>query len=1157
MVAPEKDDAGSEVRCFPIPGRFRPGLRYVWLRLLTLIVKSTSCRCRRRREWENPAVVSRGTVPPHTVLGPAMGGSEAKGHHLLLSGQWKFRLYNQPEDAAPGLDASLDDSSWDSVVVPSNWQMLGYEPPIYTNFAYPFSRCPLRRPGGPFKSNPTGVYRKRFTLPKDFAIDGCRIRLLMHGVSSACHAWLDGHELGYHQDSGSPAEFDITTALDPKSTEHLLVVRVLKWCDGSYLEDQDTWWLSGIYRDVVIYSLPAENAIQDFRINTTLDSPYDDSSDAEVAVDVAVCNDDGSNVHCRIVDGSEVLAEAACGGLARANGHLHLIFGSAIVARARMRLKKPKKWSPEQPRLYTLVMELKRNGKVIQTETWRFGVRSVHIRDGQVLLNGLPLLVNGVNRVEMHLKHGKAVPDDTTWADLVLLKQHNFNAVRTSHCPNAISFYSMCDELGLLVVDEANCENHGFAENLSMSLLQCDPEWRTSYMSRVRNMYGRDKNYTCIIGWSLGNESGFGPNWQACADWLRDCDPSRFLQFEAGEAHGDATLVMGDGRHPASDIICTMYPDPAKCCEYTKADKRPMIMCEYSHAMGNSNGALHLFYELFRSKEHSRLQGGFIWDFCDQGLLVPRIVGAKSSKNFFLDKNPGYGGDFGPTSGKGDLWFVCNGLVLSDRTPKPAMEECRYLMQQVEFTASWSAPIATVQATSRSGSSLQSLVLKWAVNDSCGHVVVRGSHTPSNGSYSEFRVSVPSHQGLGLWLRVWAELAADSVFAKQGHLMAHESFALVSPATHLTQANLSVTCPGALAPLCRRGAGGAPDVSKGQGECWMVRAASYTAEVENGWVSSIKSKTGELLSSAYGPCIDHSFWRAPTDNDRGGADVFYPWAAGLMPRSMVSYGRRWAMAGLDKAVTKIVNVTWSKAEMTVHAKHGIHKQAPFFDIKVVTTFDAHNIKLSIKVKSCPGSRLASLPTLPRVGLCINLQPCLSQMSWLGCGPHECYPDRKASAHQNVYQRQVDDMHVPYIVPGEDGGVADVQWVALQDAAGGGLLVEYACGDPPPPKEIAGESGCAGARPAGMCGAQVNASRVTCSMVAGARHDYEIQRSQDQPVVLHVDTAHAGIGGTGGATEAVWRFYDQYLVSPKTSEWNYEVILTPLEAGQLDVARLTR
>jgi beta-galactosidase len=269
-----------------------------------------------------------------------------------------------------------------------------------------------------------------------------------------------------------------------------------------------------------------------------------------------------------------------------------------------------------------------------------------------LLLNGVPLLVNGVNRAEFHPDHGKALPDEIVRRDLCMLKQHNFNAVRTSRCPNANVFYDLCDELGLLVIDEANIETHGMGMFGTMSLLPCDPEWQEAYLARVQAMFARDKNHVCIMGWSLGNEGGVGPTSETCADWLRAHDRSRFVQYESGEWHGDATLVMGDGRHPLSDIVCPMYTDPEGCVRLAESEQhRPVILSEYSHAMGNSNGGLHLFYHLFRSQDYPSLRGGFIWDFADQGLRVPRQPHPNSSKEWFLNGHLGYGGDFGPESG--------------------------------------------------------------------------------------------------------------------------------------------------------------------------------------------------------------------------------------------------------------------------------------------------------------------------------------------------------------------------------------------------------------------------------------------------------------------------------------------------------------------------
>lgn len=379
-----------------------------------------------------------------------------------------------------------------------------------------------------------------------------------------------------------------------------------------------------------------------------------------------------------------------------------------------------------------------------------------------------------------------------------------------------------------------------------------------------------------------------------------------------------------------------------------------------------------------------------------------------------------------------------------------------------------------------------------------------------------------------------------------------------SPPSSFGSRTASVACSGFCAPLAMAKDGGPVPVHHRNGSEVVIDGSTYRASLHDGVLVGLSSnqKGKQLFSDAHGSPLDHVFWRAGTDNDRGGADVFFPQLAFAMPRSMLSYSRQWKAAGLEDAKTRIVEHRWDGKELFVSYEHGVKGKSPLFRITTTTAFRASDIRLKMKVTPCRGSAISKLPCIPRVGVRLVLAPELSNITWLGRGPHECYPDRKASAHFNVHRSTVEKMHFPYMVPGECGGVADVQWVALQDSEGRGLLVEYSSDDPPAAEEC-NDCGNAGCRPAAMCGAQVSTARWIPAMAHAAAHDFEIlpqgQRREDQPVVLHVDTAHTGIGGEGGLTEAVWRFYDQYSVDPGTPEWNYSIVLTPLEPGQLEVA----
>ncbi|CAE8648028.1 unnamed protein product [Polarella glacialis] len=463
--------------------------------------------------------------------------------------------------------------------------------------------------------------------------------------------------------------------------------------------------------------------------------------------------------------------------------------------------------------------------------------------------------------------------------------------------------------------------------------------------------------------------------------------------------------------------------------------------------------------------------------------------------------------------------------------------------------------------------SLDGLCMKWAANDGQGRVFAEGSKSMS-GTICQLRASLAEFLQVpptgGVFLRLRAELESDAVFAPKGHIVAQETVTLMPSAIlHGTSSKSgNVVCPLVQPPLRAAAASpaGEPNVQNiGKDEC-RVDAAGYSARICKGEIVSLRGRSGyELLSDRHGSALGHAFWRAPTDNDRCGIDLLAPGPikklmpvlAKLLPQEHISFARQWRDAGLENGEVVVRETVWEGAGMTVRADfRAAGSHARLFSILTVATFKAANVHLQVTVLPAEDNKvIARLQTLPRIGARLILQPSFSRMSWMGCGPHECYPDRKAAAPMNLHQRQIEELHVPYMVPSESGGVTDVRWTALQDSSGRGLLIQYECQDAASNEESIANAG-ASLRPAGMRGAQVSAARWT----PHAKHDSELPRAKDLPVVVHVDTAHCGVGGTGGATEAVWRFYNQYLINPSLREgWNYNLVLTPLEPGELDIS----
>jgi beta-galactosidase/beta-glucuronidase len=677
-------------------------------------------------DWENPAVFGRHKTPAHATLTPWPDEAgalsfdrDASPWRRLLNGDWRFHFLPGRIGAPEGFAAeTFDDSGWDEIPVPSNWQLEGYGTPIYVNVRHPFPPDPPRVPRDP---NETGLYRTRFEVPESW--EGMRVLLHFAGVQSAFSLWVNGESVGYSEGSMTPAEFDVTEHV--RLGENVLAAEVIRWSDGSYLEDQDFWRLSGIYRDVVLLARPAAH-IRDFEVVTDLDEEYRDARlSIEASVLSAASGPSGPmSLRARLRDGSGevIVSETVLVAAGVSAGEERTLTIDARVAA-------PLKWSAETPHLYPLSLALlDENGAEVEVVSTRVGFREVEIRGGQVLVNGAPVYFKGVNRHEFDPVRGRAIEEDSMVRDIVLMKQHNFNAVRTSHYPNQPRWYELCDEYGLYVMDEANLESHylWFHENRSPVKL---PEWREAIVDRGVSMVERDKNHPSVVMWSLGNEAGMGDNMEAMAGAIRARDGSaRAIHYESrdlgtsireiqgGNLLGWYRIVQGMRSQSPFDISSTMYPKPAEVVERMERDpdRRPVIICEYAHSMGNAGGHFARFWEVFEA--HPRLQGGFVWDWVDQGLAKT----APDGEPFWA-----YGGDFGDEPNDGN--FCLNGVVFPDRSPKPALEEMKKAQQPVEITAA-DADLARGAVTVKNTHRFRDLgfaALRWQLTDS-GVVVEEG-----------------------------------------------------------------------------------------------------------------------------------------------------------------------------------------------------------------------------------------------------------------------------------------------------------------------------------------------------------------------------------------------------------------------------------------------
>ncbi len=585
--------------------------RLAFLALLTVPATATAATTDPAPDWENAQVVGIGKLDPHSPVYPFPDTASARTldrtaspYYRLLNGRWRFHFSKTPE--ARPLDFYLtgfDDAGWDEVPVPSNIEENGYAPPVYVNIGYAWGWG--TPPRVPHELNYVGSYRHRFQLPASWR--GRRVRLTFQGVSSAFYLWVNGRKIGYSQDSRGPAEFDVTDAVVPG--ENLLAVEVYRFSDGSYLECQDFWRMSGIFRDVVLWSPPSLH-LADFRVVTDLDAQYRDATlDLEVMVENSMATEAAFTVSADLLDASgEPALHLSARGRAAGGGTSTLTLSAPV--------RDPLKWSSEKPDLYTLLLQLEdAKGASLGIVPWRVGFRKVEAKDGRLLVNGQPVLVRGVNRHEWDPKTGQYVRRDSMLRDLELLKRHNFNLVRTSHYPNTPEWYELCDRYGIYLIAESNIESHGMGYDPEKTLAN-KPEWLRAHLDRTRRNVLSFRNHASVVVWSLGNEAGDGENFVAAADWVHQHDPTRPVHYERA------------GRRPYVDVVSYMYMPAAKLAQEAQLDDpRPLLECEYSHAMGNSNGGFDEYWRLFEAG--TRARGGAIWDWVDQGLsaeVPPRVT---------------------------------------------------------------------------------------------------------------------------------------------------------------------------------------------------------------------------------------------------------------------------------------------------------------------------------------------------------------------------------------------------------------------------------------------------------------------------------------------------------------------------------------------------
>jgi beta-galactosidase len=897
---------------------------------------------------------SRGPLPYYEDLSPGTGAlpprawwSVSDARRLNLGGAWRFRLSATAvaEDesfARRGFDASR----WDLLPVPSHWPLQGYGRPAYTNVRYPFPVDPPRVP----TENPTGDHLRTFDLPDDWP--GGAAVLRFEGVDSCARVWLNGGELGTFKGSRLPVEFEVGERLRPRG--NVLAVRVHQWSSGSYLEDQDMWWLPGIFREVTLIERP-EGAVTDFFVHCG----YDHTTGLGTL-----------RVDCE-PGGTLTVPELG----------LDIPTGEPVIVPV-------EPWSAELPRLYDA--ELATEGERIPL---RIGFRTVGVEDGVLKVNGRRILFRGVNRHEFDPDHGR-VPDlETMRRDLLLMKQHNVNAVRTSHYPPHPAFLDLCDELGLWVVDECDLETHGFEEVGWRGNPVDDGRWTPALLDRAARMVERDKNHPSVVMWSLGNECGTGSGLSAMASWIRQRDPARPIHYE------------GDLSCPDVDVYSRMYADHAETeligrreeppLADPDADERrrnmPFVLCEYAHAMGNGPGGLSEYQRIFETYE--RCQGGFVWEWIDHGLRRRTPDGAA----YFA-----YGGDFGEELHDGN--FVCDGLVFPDRTPSPGLLEFKKVVEPVRIEGDPERGLVTV-TNLHDFADLSGLAFRWVYEED-GVRTDRGRFAvPPLGPRQRARLELPLTPRqvtatAEAWWTVRAVLAEDTAWAPAGHEVAWAQFA-------------------ARKQRAGRARPGAPHAAR-RAEGGMIVLGPGTFDAASG---TLKYLSGSQVT---GPELD--VWRAPVDNDRG-MDWF--------PQGQLD--RQWRALGLHRMRRRVDRVTVGGDVLTVATR--IAPAASALALRVVHTWTSTGDRLSVAVEVAPEGDW-TLP-LPRLGLRMGVCPTMDAVQWYGGGPGEAYPDTRAASRIGRYRATVGELQTPYVRPQENGARADVRWAELRRADGSGLRVDGA------------------------------------------------------------------------------------------------------------------
>jgi len=1000
-------------------------MKYLFILLAGMLCMTVGRAQEPAAYWEDEFKNEVNREPMHTTFfayeNPALAEKDdpsVSENYRSLDGTWKFKWVPKPADRPLGFwKTDYDDSHWDNFKVPATWEVNGYGVPIYVNIRYDFDYLMPARPGHPggkpdpphvpHEYNPVGSYRREVTLDKSWT--GKDIYIHFGAVRSAFYVWVNGQWIGYSEDSKLPAEFNITKYVKP-GEKNIIAFQVYRWSDGTYMEDQDMWRLAGVNRDVYLFArnkthirnieiIPdLTNHYKDGRLNIRLD--FLNNADPELK---------NYSAAIEVLDSADQLVK-------RVRVSLN---DSADFKHISINVNHPQPWTAETPYLYTVLTTLKdKSGKIIEVIPQKTGFRKVEIKEGVLYVNGKAILIKGTDRHEMDPVTGQYISHARMEQDIRIMKENNINAVRTSHYPNDPYWYELCDKYGIYLVDEANLETHGMG--YGKNSLSKKPDWFLQHFQRDSRAVMRDINHPSVIIWSMGNEAGMGINFERCYRWIRQYDPSRPVQYERA------------GNSAFTDIYCPMYPSPLDMVHYVKAEypklaldgersrakkaktandagnnsesaaaeeRKPFIMCEYAHAMGNSLGNFKDYWDTIR-KYYPKMQGGFIWDFVDQGFQKVTDRG---------DTIWAYGGDYGVEL-PSDYNFNCNGLLAPDRSPHPELYEMRYQYQNIHTTAI-DPMVGKIQVYNENFfKDLSKVYLQWEVTAD-GKVIQEGKVdnldiAPQQKKEITIHYRLPRMAYHDVFLNVYYKTKKAENLVPEGWTVAEDQITVIHqprPALQLEEAgNVKVQDGDPLITI--------------SGKDFRIDFSR-----KDGLIKSYQVNGADLIKAGYS--LQPNFWRAPTDNDIGAGfqKLLLNWKRSGHGHYLLNY--------------KIDDSDPQKVKLTMQY------DLPYVFAGLLLTYEVNGKGAMIVSESMIADTSKDVPMLPKFGMQMILPGSYDQMEWYGRGPHENYWDRKDAEFVGVYQSTVGGQyHYGYVRPQESGNKSDIRWLKLTNDKGTGLLI---------------------------------------------------------------------------------------------------------------------